>query len=127
MLAWTGAYAVEGWLVNAVRTNFRSTIFQRLFWCAFLSVLVVVEAAELTFFGGRGSFWTRSIVLSFVGGLGAFLLALVMSQAIDRRIARMREFAEGLLEGGDEPSASGALDQLGALDRSLLRMASQTR
>jgi len=59
-------------------------------------------------------------------------LAFALSRPVDLRIARMRAFAEGLLEAGDEPSGVNALSRLGvdeleALDRSLLRMAGQTR
>jgi two-component system phosphate regulon sensor histidine kinase PhoR len=39
----------------------------------------------------------------------------------------MREFAESLLQADNEPVRVGRLDQLEALDRSLLRMSAQTR
>ncbi len=58
-------------------------------------------------------------------------LAFALSRPVDRRIERMRVFAEGLLEASDESGASMlsylGVDQLEALDRSLLRMAGQTR
>jgi len=54
-------------------------------------------------------------------------MATLLARGVDRKIARMREFAESLLQAGDEPVRAGSLDQLEALDRSLLRMAGQTR
>jgi two-component system phosphate regulon sensor histidine kinase PhoR len=59
-------------------------------------------------------------------------LAFALSPAVDRRIARMRAFAEGLLEAGNDAAGASMLSRLGvdeleALDRSLLRMAGQTR
>ena len=75
----------------------------------------------------------KLIVLLGAGGAGISLaLAFVLSWPVDRRIRRMRKFAEGLLEAGDEPAGASMLGRLGvdeleALDRSLLRMAGQTR
>ena len=54
-------------------------------------------------------------------------MAFLMARGVDRRVARMREFAESLLQTSDEPVVGGRLDQLEALDRSLLKMAGQTR
>jgi two-component system phosphate regulon sensor histidine kinase PhoR len=111
-----------------VQPNFRSTIFQRLFWCAFLATALGVTVA------GPILHWPLKVnVLLIAGGAAISLgLAFALSPPVDRRIARMREFAEGLLEAGDElPGASMlgrfGVDELEALDRSLLRMAGQTR
>lgn len=61
----------------------------------------------------------------------ALTLAFALSRALDHRIGRMRVFAEGLLEASDQSAANllshMRVDQLEALDRSLLRMAGQTR
>ncbi len=70
--------------------------------------------------------------LLFLGIVAISLgLAFILSRPVDRRIERMRVFAEGLLEASDESGASMlsylGVDQLEALDRSLLRMAGQTR
>jgi two-component system phosphate regulon sensor histidine kinase PhoR len=54
-------------------------------------------------------------------------MAFLLARGVDRRVARMREFAESLLQTSEEPMVGGRLDQLEALDRSLLKMASQTR
>ncbi len=111
-----------------MQPNLRSTIFQRLFWCAFLTTALGVTAAGLMLA------WTlRLQVLLGAGGAALSLgLAFALSRPVDRRIARMRAFAEGLLEAGDESAGASMLGRLGvdeleALDRSLLRMAGQTR
>lgn len=113
-----------------MRPNFRSTIFQRLFWCAFLAAVGMV----LVFLGG-GALRTASPALTGLLILGIVVislgLAFTLSRPVDQRIERMRVFAEGLLEASDESGASMlsylGVDQLEALDRSLLRMAGQTR
>ncbi len=112
-----------------MRANFRSTIVQRLFWCAFLASLGILST--LTLAGTLRTSLTGAMIL--ILGVAAFSLALAftLSRPVDRRIQRMRVFAEGLLEASDE-SVTAALsylgvDQLEALDRSLLRMAGQTR
>lgn len=111
-----------------MQPNFRSTIFQRLFWCAFLATALGVTAA------GIALQWPlRLEILLGTGGAAISLgLAFVLSRPVDLRIARMRKFAEGLLEAGDESAGASMLGRLGvdeleALDRSLLRMAGQTR
>jgi two-component system phosphate regulon sensor histidine kinase PhoR len=113
-----------------VRPNFRSTIFQRLFWGAFLAAVGMV----LVFLGG-GTLRTASPALAGLLVLAILLislgLAFAISRPVDQRIERMRVFAEGLLEASDESGANVlsylGVDQLEALDRSLLRMAGQTR
>jgi two-component system phosphate regulon sensor histidine kinase PhoR len=114
--------------ITPVQPNLRSTIFQRLFWCAFLTTALGVTAAGLMLA------WT--LRLQFLLGAGGAALSLglafALSRPVDRRIARMRAFAEGLLEAGDQSSGASMLGRLGvdeleALDRSLLRMAGQTR
>jgi two-component system phosphate regulon sensor histidine kinase PhoR len=111
-----------------LQPNFRSTIFQRLFWCAFLAMALGVAAAGIVL-----GWPLRLEVLLGAGGAAISLgLALVLSRPVDLRIARMRAFAEGLLEAGDEQAGASMLvrlgvDELEALDRSLLRMAGQTR
>lgn len=111
-----------------MRPNFRSTIFQRLFWCAFLAAGTIVGALALAgaLRGGSPAF-VFVIVLGI--GVTALTLAFALSRSLDHRIERMRVFAEGLLEASESSSMLGYLgvDQLEALDRSLLRMAGQTR
>jgi two-component system, OmpR family, phosphate regulon sensor histidine kinase PhoR len=102
-----------------VHPHYRSAVFRRLFWCAFVSVLVVTTAAAAAPL--RSWIW-----LALAGLVSAVALALLLSHGVDRRIARLREFTEALLETEEEPTAPRALDQLGALDRSLLKMARQT-
>ena len=102
-----------------MRLHYRSAVFQRLFWGAFLSVLIVATAAVAAPFRS----W---VLLALAGLVSALTLALLLSHGVDRRIARMREFTEALLETEDEPTGARASDQLGALDHSLVRMARQT-
>jgi two-component system phosphate regulon sensor histidine kinase PhoR len=99
-----------------------------MFWCAFLATALGVMAAGLVLR------WPLRLELLFgVGGAAISLgLAFGLSRPVDLRIARMRVFSEGLLEAGNEPAAASMLGRLGAdeleaLDRSLLRMAGQTR
>jgi len=111
-----------------VQPNFRSTIFQRLFWCAFLAIGLGSAAAGIVL----GWPLRLEVLLDAGGAAISLLLALVLSRPVDLRIARMRAFAEGLLEAGDEAAGASMLGRLGvdeleALDRSLLRMAGQTR
>ena len=104
-----------------MRSKFRSAIFQRLFWCAVCSVLVVLAALRLVLPVPAGSWF----LLVLTGILGSFLFALVLARGVDRRIVRMREFAERLLDAGEQFAAGRELDQLAALDRALVRMAGQ--
>ena len=111
-----------------MKPNLRSTVFQRLFWCAFLSTALGVAVT------GMILNWPLRLDLLLIsaGTVLSLALSVVLARPVDRRIARMREFAEGLLASGDEPGTSGMLSRLGvdeleALDRSLLKMASQTR
>ena len=113
-----------------MRPNLRSTIFQRLFWCSFLAAGAIAVALRLAG-ASRQSFASDAVL--FIGVVAISLaLALLLSRPVDSRIERMRIFAEGLLEAGHEPSGVSMLrqagvDQLEALDRSLLRMGGQTR
>jgi two-component system phosphate regulon sensor histidine kinase PhoR len=116
---------------TSVRPNFRSTILQRLFWCAVLAAAGIVFALRAA--GGirPGSLGQDLLVTLGIVAI-SLALAFLLSRPVDRRIERMRVFAEGLLEASDESSGTTALshlgvDQLEALDRSLLRMAGQTR
>ena len=113
-----------------MQPNFRSTIFQRLFWCAFLAMALGVTAAGIVLD------WPLHLRLTIELLAGAAVIsvgvAFALSRPVDRRIARMRKFAEGLLEASDQPGSGSMLGRLGvdeleALDRSLLRMAGQTR
>jgi two-component system, OmpR family, phosphate regulon sensor histidine kinase PhoR len=74
--------------------------------------------------------WARSWPVPLAAAFGcAAAMALLLSRGVDRRIARMREFTNGLLESDDSPAGGAAIrgiDELGALDRSLERMARQT-
>ncbi|HEY1754510.1 MAG TPA: ATP-binding protein [Bryobacteraceae bacterium] len=99
-----------------------------MFWCAFLATALGVMAAGLVLR------WPLRLELLFGAGGAAISLGLAfgLSRPVDLRIARMRVFSEGLLEAGNEPAAASMLGRLGAdeleaLDRSLLRMAGQTR
>jgi len=106
-----------------VQSKYRSTMSQRLFWCSFLSGAMAATVALAIRPASAGA-WTWPVLAGF---LGALVLAILFARGVDRRIARMREFTESLLQSFDEPIGGGRLDELEALDRSLLRMASQTR
>ncbi len=112
------------WTVNSVRVNLRSTIFQRLFWSAVLTALVLLVAVSVVLPSVSRS---TLAVFSILAILTALILSALLSSVVERRIARMREFVEGLLEAGDHPTITSEMDELGALDRSLLKMAGQTR
>jgi two-component system phosphate regulon sensor histidine kinase PhoR len=68
--------------------------------------------------------WVWPVLTGFATAL---LISLLLARSVDHRISRMREFAESLLQTSDEPMVAGRLNELEALDRSLLRMAGQTR
>jgi two-component system phosphate regulon sensor histidine kinase PhoR len=72
---------------------------------------------------GRGS-WIWPVL---TGTAAAVFLAALLARGVDRQIARMREFADGLLQSPNDSAGRENLDELEALDRSLLRMASQNR
>jgi two-component system, OmpR family, phosphate regulon sensor histidine kinase PhoR len=115
-----------------VQPNLRSTIFQRLFWCAFLATVLVVTAAVAMLHKSLDWPLRLELLLGAGGAAISFGFAFLLSRPVDRRIARMRAFAEGLLEAGEESVGASMLSRLGvdeleALDRSLLRMAGQTR
>jgi two-component system phosphate regulon sensor histidine kinase PhoR len=105
---------------SSMRPHFRSAIFHRLFWSAFLATLLLLLFDRLL-----TGHWFLLFAAALLLSLAA---AFLFSHAIDQRIARMRRFAEDLLQPDDAAGGSGfRLDQLDALDRSLLRMAGQTR
>lgn len=110
-----------------MRPNFRSTIFWRLFWCACLSAAFGLAAAAWLLPPSGARSWPAWAALWILAIGVALLLAFLLCHAVDQRIARMREFAEGLLDAGDAGVGAGVMDELTALDRSLLRMAGQTR
>jgi two-component system, OmpR family, phosphate regulon sensor histidine kinase PhoR len=108
--------------------NFRSAIFQRLFWAVFLATILLVVANH--FLGGH------QVLLGLIGLALSIAIAFLFTRPVDRRIARMRRFAEEILDSdldgnGSSPQRLGrgpfGLDELGALDHSLMRMAGQTR
>jgi two-component system phosphate regulon sensor histidine kinase PhoR len=113
--------------MSTVRPHFKSSIFWRLFWCALLAAGFdsMIAGWLLPPSGGRS--WMAWFGIWAVAAGAALLLALLLCRSVDHRIARMREFAEGLLEAGDGAAGGGVMDELGALDRSLLRMAGQAR
>jgi two-component system phosphate regulon sensor histidine kinase PhoR len=114
-----------------MQPNFRSAIFQRLFWSAFLAAILLLIVERIV--------GDRRFVLSMAAFLLALAVAIPFSSAVDHRIARMRRFTEDMLESdllaadreGGPLRRIGrgpfGLDELGALDHSLLRMAGQTR
>ena len=114
-------------LAWAVQPNFRSTVFQRLFWCGFLTAALALGAAELLLSRDASRIWPTLFIVGLATVLMALVLAFAISRPVDRRIAGMREFAERLLEVRDGPVGRGVMDELTALDRSLLRMAQQAR
>lgn len=81
--------------------------------------------AAATFF--QLSFWPGFVSLLAVGAGVSFPLAWLLAKPVDRRITRMRQFSEGLLEAGEGTAPGWAVDELHALDRSLMRMAGQAR
>ncbi len=104
--------------------RFRSVFFQRLFWCAFTAVLVTLAAVAVP----KGlAFWPGFVMLLLFGTAACILFAYLIARPLERRISRMRNFANGLLDKGDEEAGSGVLDPLEALDRSLTRMAGRAR
>lgn len=123
--AWT--LRLDGFQDISVRPNFRSTIFQRLFWCTLLGITLVLAAAGFVL--PQEASWPKLAILEIFGVLVSLLGALAIAAGVDRRIARMRASADNLLESESE-AKTGVLnqfdDQLGALDRSLLLMASHT-
>jgi two-component system, OmpR family, phosphate regulon sensor histidine kinase PhoR len=110
-----------------VRPNFRSTVFQRMFWCAFLAAGIALTAAELLLSLDSRRIWPALILAALTSSMAALLVAFCVSRPVDRRIAQMREFAEGLLDVPDGPVGVGVMDELTALDRTLRRMAAQAR
>lgn len=110
-----------------MRPNFRSTIFWRLFWCAFLAACFGLTFGARPRPGEDSRTWLAWFGFVAAAAGAALLLAFLLSRAVDQRIARMRVFAEGLLEAGDGAAGGGVMDELAALDRSLLRMAGQAR
>jgi two-component system phosphate regulon sensor histidine kinase PhoR len=110
-----------------VQPNFRSTVFQRLFWCAFLSMALTLGAAEILLTKDTLRFWPALLFVGLTGVLVTLLLAFAIARPVDRRIAAMREFAERSLEVKSGLAGRGVIDELAALDRSLLRMAEQAR
>ena len=114
-------------LAWAVRPNFRSTVFQRMFWCGFLAAGIALSAAELLLSLDSRRIWPALILAGLTSALVALLLAFLISRPVDRRIAQMREFAEGLLDVREGLVGAGVVDELTALDRSLHRMAAQAR
>ena len=114
-------------LAWAVQPNFRSTLFQRLFWCGFLTAALALCAAELLLSRDASRIWPTLFIVGLATVLLALLLAFAISRPVDQRIAAMREFAEGSLEVRDGLVGRGVMDELTALDRSLVRMAQQAR
>jgi two-component system, OmpR family, phosphate regulon sensor histidine kinase PhoR len=110
-----------------MRPTFRSALFPRLFWSAFLSAILLLLLVRML--------GAHLMLLGAAALPLSLLLAFLLARAVDRRLSRMRRLAAGLLENdllqADEETPLGGggfrLDELDALDRSLLRMAGQTR
>src|SRR5580698_7494637 len=98
-----------------------------MFWCAFLAAGIALTAAELLLSLDSRRIWPALILAALTSSMAALLVAFCVSRPVDRRIAQMREFAEGLLDVPDGPVGVGVMDELTALDRTLRRMAAQAR
>jgi len=98
-----------------------------MFWSAFLAAGIALIAAELLLSLDSRRIWPALILAALTSSMAALLAAFFVSRPVDRRIAQMREFAEGLLEAPDLSVGAGVMDELTALDRTLRRMAAQAR
>jgi two-component system, OmpR family, phosphate regulon sensor histidine kinase PhoR len=117
-------------------------IFRKLFWIAFLPAAAIVLLFGL-YFSNRASqnqitiedanaavstlrwqivdAFSLAVVLAFAG-------ALLVSRSLTRRINRLGQFAEGLLDSRfSERHLPDSDDELGALARSLYKMSDQLR
>ena len=101
--------------------RYRSPVFGRLFWGAFLTSILVL--AGVAFFP-RVSF-LEVLLLAGAAALISWLLAFLLSRPVDREISRSREFAGSLLDDSSDLANVENLDELGALDLSLRRVAGQ--
>jgi two-component system phosphate regulon sensor histidine kinase PhoR len=107
--------------------RYRSPVFGRLFWGAFLTSAFVLFGAGLV---ARNALTSKVLsvdllVLAVAAGVLSWLFAFVLSRPVDREISRSREFAGSLLDDQADWVGADNLDELGALDLSLRRMAGQ--
>ena len=77
--------------------RYRSPVFGRLFWGAFLTSILVLTGVTVF---SRPSLLVLTL-LTVAAGLISWLLAFLLSRPVDREISRSREFAGSLL---DDPS-----------------------
>jgi two-component system phosphate regulon sensor histidine kinase PhoR len=102
---------------------YRSPVFGRLFWGAFMSSIFVLASVAVIV---RGALTPAGLVaLGIAAALLSWLFAFLLSRPVDREISRSREFAGSLLYEPADLAGADNLDELGALDLSLRRMAGQ--
>ncbi len=92
-----------------MRPNFRSTVFQRMFWSAFFAAGIALIAAELLLSLDSRRIWPVLMLAALTSAMASLLVAFCVSRPVDRRIAQMREFAEGLLDVPDGPVGVGVM------------------
>ena len=107
--------------------KYRSPVFGRLYWGAFLTSIFVLGGFAVA---AKGVLATRVLlvdllVLGVAAALISWVFAFLLSRPVDREISRSREFAGSLLENPADLAGGHNLDELGALDLSLRRMAGQ--
>lgn len=103
--------------------RYRSPVFGRLFWGAFLTSTFVLASVAVV---AKAALTALDLIALGVGaGLLSWLFAFLLSRPVDREISRSREFAGSLLYEPADLSGADNLDELGALDLSLRRMAGQ--
>ena len=82
--------------------RYRSPVFGRLFWGAFLTSILVLTGVTFT---SRVVVWELTL-LAVAAGLLSWLFAFLLSRPVDREISRSREFAGSLLD--DPADLAGA-------------------
>lgn len=107
--------------------RYRSPVFGRLFWGAFLTSALILGGVAVA---ALGMLTSRALMLDLLllagaAGVISWLFAFLLSRPVDREISRSREFAGSLLEDQADFARADNLDELGALDLSLRRMVGQ--
>ncbi len=104
-----------------VRSRILPTLFASA-WAPIALMLLALDYASI-----RADRWRIPIAL-FAAAIAALVIALLYSRRFTRRVARLQAFTEGLAESRfTETLPPEADDEIGALARSLNRMAAQIR
>jgi two-component system phosphate regulon sensor histidine kinase PhoR len=98
-----------------------------LYWGAFLTSVFVIAGVALA---AKGVLTSRILMVDLLGlavvaGFVSWVFAFLLSRPVDREISRSRVFAGSLLDDPADLAGANNLDELGALDLSLRRMAGQ--